>query len=374
MKIGIVTYWNSNDNYGQQLQYFATQTFLKALGHEAFLVRYVPQHKRKHKNIFKQIAKLFKPIYLKYAISIFTTPIKNKFINTFYQNHYIDRKFEIFRNKYFNATCLYSEKELYINPPRADLFLCGSDQIWCGAGNDKIYFLDFTELPKIAWSCSFGRNLSSLSELEKSQTSSLIKKFKHITVRENEAIKICNALGRNDVELMCDPTLLNSVDKYLDIIDTSIDTENSAFVYYLGHKTYISDNQIYKYFKRSGIKTIFTSSQGITNRIPKTFPTIEEWLGCIKNANFVVTNSFHGTIFCLLFNKNFAVIPLKIEGANTRITTLLNSIGLENRICRTISELDKIYKTPIDYNKVNTKVNSLRENGIITAKRLLSTI
>ena len=81
MKIGIVTYWNSNDNYGQQLQYFATQTFLKALGHEAFLVRYVPQHKRKHKNIFKQIAKLFKPIYLKYAISIFTTPIKNKFIN-----------------------------------------------------------------------------------------------------------------------------------------------------------------------------------------------------------------------------------------------------------------------------------------------------
>ena len=80
------------------------------------------------------------------------------------------------------------------------------------------------------------------------------------------------------------------------------------------------------------------------------------------------------SIFCLLFNKNFAVIPLKIEGANTRITTLLNSIGLENRICRTISELDKIYKTPIDYNKVNTKVNSLRENGIITAKRLLSTI
>ena len=69
-----------------------------------------------------------------------------------------------------------------------------------------------------------------------------------------------------------------------------------------------------------------------------------------------------------------SVIPLKIEGANTRITTLLNSIGLENRICRTISELDKIYKTPIDYNKVNTKVNSLRENGIITAKRLLSTI
>ena len=99
-------------NTEQLCLYFATQTFLKALGHEAFLVRYVPQHKKKHKNIFKQIAKLFKPIYLKYAISIFTTPIKNKFINTFYQNHYIDRKFEIFRNKYFNATCLYSEKEL----------------------------------------------------------------------------------------------------------------------------------------------------------------------------------------------------------------------------------------------------------------------
>lgn len=374
MKIGIITYWNSNDNYGQQLQYFATQTFLKALGHEAFLVRYVSQYKRKRKNIFKQIAKLFKPQYIKYAISIFAIPIKNKFINTFYQNHYIDRKFEIFRDKYFNTSCHYTEKELYTNPPKADLFLCGSDQIWSGAGFDKIYFLDFTDLPKIAWSCSFGRNLSSLSELEKSQTSSLIKNFKHITVRENEAIKICNALGRNDVELMCDPTLLNNVDKYLDIIDPSIDTQDSVFVYYLGHKTYISDNQIYKYFKRSGIKTTFTSSQGIINRIPKIFPTIEEWLGCIKNANFVITNSFHGTIFCLLFNKNFAVIPLKIEGANTRITTLLNSIGLENRICRTISELDKIYKTPIDYNKVNTKVNSLRENGIITAMRLLSTI
>ena len=59
MKIGIVTYWNSNDNYGQQLQYFATQTFLKALDHEAFPVRYVPQHKKKHKNIPKQIPKLF---------------------------------------------------------------------------------------------------------------------------------------------------------------------------------------------------------------------------------------------------------------------------------------------------------------------------
>lgn len=374
MKIGIITYWNSNDNYGQQLQYYATQTFLQTLGHETFLVRYVPQYKRKSKNIFKQIAKLFKPIYLKYAISIFTTPIKNKFINTFYQNHYTDRKFQIFRDKYFNTSSIFTEKELYSNPPQADLFICGSDQIWCGAGTDKIYFLDFTKLPKIAWSCSFGRNLSSLSELEKQQISSLIKNFKYITVRENEAINICNSLGRNDVELMCDPTLLNTVDKYSHIIETSIDSIDSTFIYYLGHKTYISDKQIYKYFKQSGIKTTYTPSQGIVNRFPKIFPTIGEWLGCIKNANFVVTNSFHGTIFCLLFNKNFAVIPLIAEGANTRITTLLCSIGLENRICHTISELDKIYKTPIDYNKVNVKLKLLREKGIITAMRLLSNI
>ena len=146
MQIGIVTFWNSTDNYGQILQYFALQAYLSSIGHEPFLIRYLPPSvapTNEARPFLTQIGKLFKAQYLKYFFINIWKKIYFPIVNRFIVNHNQNRNFQYFRENYFIVSEIYSYDNLKSNPPKADVYACGSDQIWSGAGSDDIYFLNF---------------------------------------------------------------------------------------------------------------------------------------------------------------------------------------------------------------------------------------
>lgn len=128
MRIGIITYWSSSDNYGQQLQCFALQKYLKGLGHDAYLIKYMPTSKVP---LWRRIAR-----FLKYHL---LTPSgqkeKDKALAMVSQKNELNnvkRDFIGFRAKYIVSTDIvyHSIKELRENPPTADVYICGSDQVW----------------------------------------------------------------------------------------------------------------------------------------------------------------------------------------------------------------------------------------------------
>lgn len=368
MKIGVVTFWDSNDNYGQILQYYALQTYLQSIGHSPFLIRYLPSQQsayKQKKSFIKQFSKIFKSEYIKYFIRKAYNRLYHPFVNRYILNHNQDRGFSDFKKKYLISSKIYSATELKANPPIADAYICGSDQIWSGAGNDDIYFLNFgtPDTRRISISASFGREYKSLGEEEKQRLIPLLQKFGHITIREQAGVDICHKLGREDAALICDPTILNDPKVYQQSLKLSYQPNDDIFIYYLGHKTTISDRKIVSYFKSQKADVRYVAAQGIVNQIPKIFPRIEDWLAEIYNAKFVVTNSFHGTVFSILFKKDFATTALQSDNANTRIYTLLQKFGLENRICKSISDLEVAYKTKIDYSVISPIVENFRMDG-----------
>ena len=156
MKIGIVTFWSSKDNYGQLLQLFALQTFLKELGHEPFLIRYA---------FWKDnsIPKLFK----EYFLLPWRIPraIKNKIAERKVHKSNIvhERKFvEFLSENILYTEQIYSTKELINNPPIADCYITGSDQVWGALTPNPVFFLQFgaKEIKRISFAASFGDGLS----------------------------------------------------------------------------------------------------------------------------------------------------------------------------------------------------------------------
>ena len=165
MKIGIITYWSSSNNYGQQLQCYAFQRYLISQGHDAFLIRYQPINSECNK-----IKKCIKKMGFHFLLSIFFKKYKlNRKIERLNSvNRLLDvrRNFEGFRNSNLrmSASIYRSIEELRNNPPIADVYICGSDQIWNNPLNHKDtagWYLDFgkEEIKRLAYAVSIGRDI-----------------------------------------------------------------------------------------------------------------------------------------------------------------------------------------------------------------------
>lgn len=372
MKVAIVTFWNSQDNYGQILQAFATQEFLKSIGHTSYIIKFLPSsswnYNKKEKLPPKKTSRFLNINHLTAIIRLIFYSIKHKIINRYILNHDQDRKFNDFKSKYLHLSeKFYSEEDLFLSPPYADIYLCGSDQVWGGTICNKIYFLNFIKnKPKIAIAASFGQELKDINDIKLKQIKKYLTDFNAITLREEEGVKICKYAGLTNAKLICDPTILNNVETYINLLplEAVIDTSDGVFIYYLGHNSSIKINHILKFASKNKNKVYLTTAQGYISSDKKYFLTIEEWLHAIYNAKFVVTNSFHGTVFSILFKKQFAVIPLKNKGANSRIETLLSKLDLTNRICIKGSDLNNCYNKSINYNIVTPKMDNIRDGGI----------
>lgn len=352
-KIGVITHWGSLDNYGQTLQAYALQRAIESFGFAPFLIRYIEDGIKR--SIFRKALSALNPIFL-FNYLRFKKLNKEDYINNL--NHGRDlRKF--LDEHVTQASQIYSRKELITNPPYADIFITGSDQVWNKL--DKSYFLDFIDnKKKIAYAASFGA--TRYNEKERQIIYDLLKSFDSITVREYTGKVMCEEMGLLNIDVVPDPTILLERDTYMRLAKTISSDKSYLLIYLLGNETDFKIRECYRFANEHNLDVKYIAGQRQSDKYPKIYPSLEEWIGCIANAKYVITNSFHGTVMSAILNTQFISIPLtgKSSRMNSRIETLLNELDLLDRMSSNLSLLH----LPIDFLTVNSRLERLRRFGI----------
>lgn len=377
MRIGIVTYWSSSDNYGQQLQCFALQKYLIGLGHDTYLIKYMPTN---HIPLWRRIARS-----IKYRLLVSSEQKeKDKKLKLICERNNLlncRRGFKEFRDKYIKSTeIVYRNiKELRNNPPAADIYICGSDQVWNNSLEDPDtagWFLDFGKptVKRVSYAVSIGRDIDS-SEINR--FTKYLKNFNAISVREQKAYALCHQLGFDKSIIAIDPTLLLNSSAY-DSIEinsngTDVAGEPYVFIYTLNIRTaeeiYWDDFQ--KIIVKDGLQIRSVASSGylpareLLPGVQNKQATIPEWLSLIKHSEYVITTSFHGVVFCLLYHKPFYAVLLNNEYSkgNDRIISLLEFLHLSNLIVSNSESLKQINFENIDWIDVDAMIALLRQKS-----------
>lgn len=348
MKIGIITFhWATN--YGAVLQAYALQKYLSQHGYDVKIIDYIPY------------------TYEKKIIKCFITKRPWRIPHNLLE-YRKERSISTFRTANLNLSIKYQSVEcIKKNPPEYDVYICGSDQIWnpsfTATGERKHtlgYFLDFgpVKVKRIAYAASFG--CTQYPEALAKIVAPIIAKFDAVSVRENCGRKIANQMGIKDVWLLPDPTLLLRERDYECLL---LSPERIKYNY-----------SLFFYSLHTGQKTIQKIKKVISRRLlPKIIDVrsknmgIEAWLTFIKVSRFVVTNSFHGMVFSILFRKPFIVVPVEgsSAGMNDRIYTLLGKVGLEERILihPDESRITDLFDQAIIWEGVEDKIDSLRNEA-----------
>ena len=378
MKIGVVTHWRTTDNYGQILQCYALQKYLKLLGHEAFLIRYSPSSEKIKSSLLRSF---LRKLLCACSAERRKAYAKVRYYSSLYElNSELDKKraFGEFREANLEVTeevySLY--EQLRETPPIADAYIVGSDQVWSPSLASKdvgVWYLDFAPqgTKRIAYAASVGRQFK---ESEKKILIDYLKKFTAISLREHSVFEYCQKIGFKDSKQVVDPTLLLPVTQFLSLAHTSEHSQSPyLFIYYLNvaSKEELYWSEVSEYVKSEGLGIRAVSSSGYypaMNLIPEVDNeqlTIPEWISAIRNSNGVLTTSFHGTVFSILFHKPFVVIPLQNEysSGNSRLTSFLGDLGLSDRILTNGNSVESIFNTAIDWEKVDSLVESKRQES-----------
>ena len=350
-------------NFGSMLQAYATGILIEREGYD---VEFIDYYRINHS------------AWSKFKIFIFDKSLGNivkRFIygcaTLLFYSLLMKRLRSSVKNR-FKFTRYYRTIEaLEKNPPKADLFMTGSDQVWNSVHNksiDKALFLSFVQGKKVAFSASVG--LESFPDNELAETKSLLDTYDKISVRERHTKDYFRKLGYKDTEQVLDPTLMLTADEWRDIIGLksrnddeqhyllvySVERFNNDFIFSqakkiaadLGLKTYAISATFPVKAKRYGIDKVFALG------------TIKQFLTLIANADYVIASSFHGTAFSINFNKPF--ITILSEQFNIRMKSLIEMIDVSDRILTTqdfsVKEL-----SPIDYVNINKVLNSEREKS-----------
>jgi len=366
MKIGIMTLWWSEDNYGQLLQCYALQKYLRDMGHDAYLIRY--DRRRDFKlSIGRKILKASNPVKL-YKF------LKRKVIDR-KERRDNPRNFEEFRNKHIKQSekKYHSYRELVKNPPVADMYVVGSDQVWntCGVPINmainviNAYLLNFGDAStrRISYAASFGKRKEELDSKFISGFEPLLKKMDYVSVRENSGLEICKLCGIDNAKLVPDPTMLLAPDMYrvlyMDKEAIKKPARPYCFLYLLGNEFNFSVHAVYSWAQSRGAEVIYVAGNMQQDRYKKTYATIYEWIYLLEHADYVITNSYHCALFSLLFEKKFGIIPLygKSEGMNSRFDTMFQLFGIENRF----ADIDlSVLDNNIDWQSVCSTFQNLR--------------
>lgn len=344
MKVGILTFHWAN-NYGAVLQAYALLSKLKELGHDAYII----DRRMKYKGILRKL-------YHKFS----------------YEHFFSWQNFQAEVNDFLQPrTRTYNSHEALVQnfaKENFDAVIVGSDQVWRWKLIGFNYFLDFitdNKTKRYSYAASFGLNEWLGSEEDRKTISELLQNFNRISVREETGVKISKDTFGVDAELVLDPTLLHTADFYEQTLLKGCRRQSSGKVvsYILGKNKKSQVVEIAKWAKKVNLKhnELFWTSVELPTLIGKsefhfTHVSPIEWLNEIRNAEYIITNSFHATVFSILFKKQFVV--LKHEGGgNNRIDTLFNKLGISGRIAYSVDEAKSIINNKIDYITIAEKHN-----------------
>lgn len=348
MIINIITLHRAQ-NYGSVLQAFALQKKLEEIGSNSCIMDYYPErytNKGRLKRLRNKSSRFKNPFILLFAkIVIYPSYIKK------------ERQFNKFLKKLNITTSSFStndEAKGLFN--QADAYCAGSDQIWnsfWNEGLEKALYLDFVPKGKLCFSYAASIGLSEIPRKEVKEMKRLLDKFEFLSIREDEGVTLIKMLGRKDAVQSLDPTLLMTRKEWDAYADNKYKNKRYVLTYNLHH-----DPKIDKYAKiiakKYGlqVRNISYNWHDVVRKGHLDWcPTVEGFLGLIKHAQFVVADSFHATVFSIIFEKRFVTITPEV--ASSRLSSLLNMVGLGNHNINKFINTDVI-EEPIDYNRVKS--------------------
>ncbi len=347
-------------NYGASLQAFALQHYLEKNGHNVEIIDYWPKQFHARYNLWyvHQESK-YRKIIDKLPLLRYPLGLKN---NWWMLKTWGRRKaFLSFENAYLHITPItyFNSHELASNPPVADCYIVGSDQVWntdCENGRHSAYYLDFGDknTKRISYAASFGIPL--VKNEYKEFVAEKIQRLDYVSVREKTGLDILDNMGIHNAVQVCDPVFLLSPSDWEHLLSSTIPYPSLTKGYILVYDFLHNDNRIkditLKLSKSRNLPIVSVNDYSSVSYAKKNINNAGplEFLNLIKGASAVVSNSFHATAFSVIFGKDFYVYPLISQRNSSRMTDFLSDIGLLSRFeCTEVCELD--------YSNVSVKLN-----------------
>lgn len=266
----------------------------------------------------------------------------------------------------------------YVNE-KYDIVIVGSDQVWRPKYVLSIYDYFFkginSSIKKIAYAASLGVSEWELSPVETEQCSLLLKDFDFVSVREKTAVGLINLYLKPNVKVkwVLDPTLLLTKDVYRELFEEKCPSEQYIFTYMLDSNSQ-KDDVIRLIGQELGISVETFSTCGEDYSLPlkdRVAPKVEDWLKGIYYSDFVITDSFHGCVFSIIFNKPFLVYVNKERGSD-RFESILEKLGLSDRMIYDSKQVcSQMLRNGVDWNRINEIIESERREIFCQLKKEL---
>lgn len=353
MKIGILTFHCAH-NYGAVLQAYALQEYIKKIGAEVEIIDYRPSFLIKSYSItFNR--KLFVKKSLREKIRHLID-----YLLIFHMKVIRRGKFELFIKNYLHLSHRVDNELNLVY----DAYVIGSDQVWntnLARGFDKNYFGFFkrkSDAKVISYAASMKNILFTDEQVIKYRDA--FRQFDAISIRENSNIKLLQSLTEKKIECVLDPTLLVDQTVWENIIKLPNTNTKYVLVYQVrvnAETVEIAQNIASQIGAKVIQITAWIDSYKDRNKLQYSSP--EEFLGLFKKASCVVTTSFHGTAFAIVFHRPFYTIRLE-DGDDNRSEELLNKLDISNRL---ISLCSRPLLESVDYSVVNKKLSTLRNES-----------
>lgn len=371
MKISIITIID-NANSGSYLQAYALAKTLELLGHEPEIIHYTRPSRDVITLLKKTITRNTPWHWPGTWLSIF-----KKFKGV--------QRYQQFIQMYLSKKHYVGYRDIKKNPPRADVYITGSDQVWnseYNKGVDRSFFLDFAPAGtrRIAYAASIG--MQEIPDAEKAETKELLERFSAISMREKSGKQLIEALGidHQKVSVTLDPTLLLSKEQWNKECETNPEKRPYLLVYIASkfeNETYKSIKSVSHYIadskKLNIVVATFTDGDFIGLQYDSIYKNVslQMFLTLLMGASFVVAYSFHGTAFAVNFKKDFVtVMPDKY---NSRINDFLEMLDLQQRRFTVGQSETSQYLKTIEYSKVDEKLSQLRNSSLTFLKENLLT-
>ena len=333
-------------NHGASLQAYALQTYLESIGHTIEIIGYKPDYLSRHYQLWNVDNSVYdkpiiKQLYLVAKLPVRLLALKRK------------RLFDIFTKKYLKLTTkrYHSSEELKRNPPQADVYIAGSDQIWntlFQTGRDDAFYLDFapSSAKRISYAASFATE--DVADEYRPFIRKMLQNFDAVSIRERCSLPLLASLGRTDGVAVCDPVFLLTREQWENMLPNQQIHEKYLLVYDTEYSPKVKEiaKRIAKE-KKLKIYNVSAFQIGYADKdLWASSPT--DFVQLIRGASYVVSNSFHATAFSLIFERDFCVVN-RTEGINERMKSLLEGYHLEERM---VSAYAALPLASIDYQEV----------------------
>ena len=368
MRIAIITF-SCAFNYGAMLQTYGLYQFLKRKGYDVFIIDYIPERYNIDAYNYVDIA-IKKSRYWRYI------PF-SKFVWQKTRLAQMKKNRDVFRKFLEDNVTLthkfYTLDDLKEDTPKADVYITGSDQVWnpdflWNEKIDKPYYLAFLSdnEKKISYAASFGKN--ELDTVELNAAKEYLLEYEHISVREKAGVNIISKMGLKAVEV-ADPTILAGKEIFSEIEKDNFVNKKAQYML-LFQITF--NKELYKICsyiaKKNRLRLIvlipdIAQKYRVLCKNKIILPSVEEWIGYFKNATYIVTDSFHGTVFSIMFERQFSSYVKKEY--NGRIYNILDKTNLKERVLSDVNKdkLEENFNSKIDYNFVNMKMKKFRDDS-----------